>query len=36
MDKIKKKIEDYVRDLLYLHDMSIRRNEHNKCTNKCS
>ena len=30
MNEIKNKIEDYVSDLLYQHDMSIGRNENNK------
>ena len=30
MEEIKKKIEDYVSTLLFLHDMSVKRNETNK------
>lgn len=32
MDKLRKKIENYVSNLLFLHDMSVGRNENNQKT----
>lgn len=32
MEEIKKKIESYVSNILFLHDMSVGRNENNKKT----
>ena len=32
MEELKKKIESYVENLLFQHDMSVRRNENNQKT----
>lgn len=32
MDELRKKIENYVSNLLFLHDMSVGRNENNQKT----